>query len=124
MPESIEIIGFDVGHGESAVARVGLDGSSDPEMLGVNGEKRQISAIATHPTVGILIGKRAYLSPDVRTLTIGFKAKPRDDADYEDTLRNFVAAYARILREQHQLSDHATQNWLVGCPSGWAPPER
>src|SRR5262245_4252823 len=100
MTTPVEIIGFDVGPGESGVARVGLDGGAEPEMLEINGEKSQVSAIATHPTLGILIGKRAYLSPDVRTLSIGFKAKPRRDAEYEGTMRSFVGTYARLLREQ------------------------
>ena len=119
-----EIIGFDIGHGESAVARVIVESAAEPEMLELFGERSQVSAIATHPALGVLVGKQALRLPDARTLDIGFKSRPGGDVRLAATLQAFAAAYGRLLQEHGPLSPDVPRAWVVGCPSGWSPEDR
>jgi actin-like ATPase involved in cell morphogenesis len=116
-----EIIGFDLGHGETAVARAMLDTNAEPELLEVHGKKTQVTAIGLHPELGIVIGIQA-LKPKVTNLRIGFKQKPLADSSYRETIRDFLRAYEKLLARQ--IRGGSESRYLVGCPSGWTLKER
>ena len=58
--ENIDIVGFDFGHGETALARVSsLANDSEPEMLEIFARKSQVTALAFKPESGDLVGDQA-----------------------------------------------------------------
>lgn len=122
--EILETIGFDLGHGETAVAKARVESIEPPEMLEVNNKKVQITALGWHPELGYLVGEQALIQAGVTQLKISFKQKPNNDSNYRETMRSFLETYYRLLKESKQIENGETSHFYVGCPSGWSIKER
>ncbi len=120
----LETIGFDLGHGETAVAKAIVESIEPPEMLEINNKKNQITALGRHPKLGYLVGEQALIQAGVTQLTISFKQKPNNDPKYRETISTFVATYYRLLKESRQIEGGENSYFYVGCPSGWSISER
>jgi molecular chaperone DnaK (HSP70) len=119
-----ETIGFDLGHGETAVAKARVESIEPPEMLEVNNKKIQITALGWHPDLGYLIGEQALIQAGVTQLKISFKRKPNNDPDYRKTISKFLEIYYHLLKESKQIEGGETSQFFVGCPSGWSVSDR
>ncbi len=122
--EVLETIGFDLGHGETAVAKARVESIESPEMLEVNNKKVQITALGWHPDLGYLVGEQALIQAGVTQLKISFKEKPNNDPNYRKTIRSFLETYYRLLKEGKQIEGGETSQFYVGCPSGWSVSDR
>ncbi|MEJ6480929.1 Hsp70 family protein [Nostoc punctiforme UO1] len=122
--EILETIGFDLGHGETAVAKAIVESIEPPQMLEVNNRKNQITALGWHPKLGYLVGEQALIQAGVTQLTISFKQKPNNDPKYRETISTFVATYYRLLKESKQLEGGESSYFYIGCPSGWSVSDR
>lgn len=122
--ETLETIGFDLGHGETAVAKARVESIDPPEMLEVNNKKIQITALGWHPDLGYLIGEQALIQAGVTQLKISFKQKPNNEPTYREIIRSFLETYYRLLKESRQIEGGETSHFYVGCPSGWSVEER
>ncbi|MFN6566901.1 Hsp70 family protein [Dendronalium sp. ChiSLP03b] len=122
--EILETIGFDLGHGETSVAKATVESIEPPQMLEINNKKNQITALGWHPQLGYLVGEQALIQAGVTQLTISFKQKPNNDPKYRETISTFVATYYRLLKESRQIEDKESSYFYVGCPSGWSINER
>ena len=120
----LETIGFDLGHGETAVAKALVESIDPPEMLEVNNKKVQITALGWHPDLGYLVGEQALIQVGVTQLDIAFKQKPNTDLDYRKTIRHFLETYYRLLQKSKQLEGEEKSHFFVGCPSGWSKRDR
>ncbi|MBD1808376.1 Hsp70 family protein [Microcoleus sp. FACHB-SPT15] len=120
----LETIGFDLGHGETAVAKARVESIEPPEMLEINNKKVQITAIGWHPELGYLVGEQALIQAGVTHLKISFKEKPNNDPNYRKTIRSFLETYYRLLKESKQIEGGETSQFYVGCPSGWSISDR
>ncbi|MGB3207486.1 MAG: hypothetical protein WBB28_21075 [Crinalium sp.] len=119
-----EIIGFDLGHGETAVARAVVESIEPPEMLEINNKKVQITALGWHPELGYLVGEQALIQAGVTQLDISFKQKPNNDPNYRKTIQNFLTTYYHLLKESKQIDVGEGSYFYVGCPSGWSVSDR
>ncbi|MCC5606846.1 Hsp70 family protein [Nostoc sp. CHAB 5834] len=122
--EILETIGFDLGHGETAVAKAIVESIDPPQMLEINNKKNQITALGWHPKLGYLVGEQALIQAGVTQLTISFKQKPNNDPKYRETISTFVATYYRLLKESKQLEGGESSYFYIGCPSGWSVSDR
>ncbi|BAY66740.1 hypothetical protein NIES22_68840 (plasmid) [Calothrix brevissima NIES-22] len=122
--EILETIGFDLGHGETAVAKAIVESIEPPQMLEINNRKNQITALAWHPKLGYLVGEQALIQAGVTQLTISFKQKPNNDPKYQQTISTFVATYYRLLQESKQIEGGENTYFYIGCPSGWSLSDR
>jgi molecular chaperone DnaK (HSP70) len=120
-----EIVGFDLGHGETAVAKAAVRSDAEPELLEVNGRKSQVTAIGIDPKrARPLIGEQAINARNLVRLDISFKRRPQQDPAYRQSVRQFLQEYYRLLAEGGQLSPDGTTRFLVGCPTGWSVEDR
>ncbi|MEH1773984.1 MAG: Hsp70 family protein [Nostoc sp.] len=122
--EILETIGFDLGHGETAIAKAIVESIEPPQMLEINNKKNQITALGWHPKLGYLVGEQALIQAGVTQLTISFKQKPNNDPKYRETISTFVATYYRLLKESNQLAGGEGSYFYIGCPSGWTVSDR
>lgn len=120
----LETIGFDLGHGETAVAKANVESVEPPEMLEVNSKKIQITALGWHPDLGYLVGEQALIQAGVTQLKISFKERPNNDLNYRKTIRSFLETYYNLLKESKQIEGGETSQFYVGCPSGWSASDR
>ncbi|MBD3561722.1 hypothetical protein H6S82_23170, partial [Planktothrix sp. FACHB-1355] len=122
--EILETIGFDLGHGETAVAKAIVESIEPPEMLEVNNKKIQVTALGWHPDLGYLVGEQALIQAGVTQLKITFKQKPNNDPTYRETIRTFLETYFRLLKDNKQIKGGDSDYFYVGCPSGWSLSDR
>jgi molecular chaperone DnaK (HSP70) len=122
--EILETIGFDLGHGETSVAKAVVDSIEPPQMLEIDNKKTQITALAWHPKLGYLVGEQALIQAGVTQLKISFKQKPNDDPDNRETMRTYMATCYRLLKESRQIEGPESSHFYVGCPSGWSSRDR
>lgn len=118
-----EVIGLDLGHGETAVARAVLGSREPPTMLEIFGRKSLITALAHDMNGNTLIGEKAVRAPDALDLEIHFKRSPSRDPRLLH-LREFVSRLYQELIRTGQIERSEKSWFFVGHPSGWEPKDR
>lgn len=122
------IIGFDLGHGQTAIASIATKEDVRLEMLEIyNNNKVQTTALKrSYSDEKVAIGDRVFNKivepPD--ELHIAFKAKPKDDPTYRRNMQDFYCSILRHLNESYQVSEWNDRIIILGCPSGWSEEER
>ncbi len=126
MFESItEVIGFDLGHGETALTCLRLDDldkHSEPVPVEIYKKKNHITAIGYHPKKGTLIGESALRTPGITESYITFKRRPNSDPIYQRIMHDFIKTVYVHLVEQGKVEGD-TSRFIVGCPSEWTQDE-
>ena len=117
------VVGFDLGHGETALTMVNLKSEHKKEAatkIKVNNESNFITAIAYHPKKGILIGEPAITTDGVIESHLAFKQRPDNDSTYQ----RILADYARYIYQQVKAAGYGITDentlFIVGCPTDWA----
>ena len=114
--------GFDLGDGESAVARVGEEGMRLPEIVEVDGSRVFITAWALMKNGEVRIGERAAKSAS-SALRSAARFKSRflnPDTDSAGLIRDFAARALEYLRADQTLTGGENSNrFYIGCPAGW-----
>jgi len=116
-----EIIGFDLGHGESALTLAMVDAKTEPQVLDVQSRKSFISAVAVHPKRGVIIGEEAYTARSLDTLKIRFKSADLENPAVREPIRLFVTKILDLLQQNGLIRGQGHSHFVVGCPSGWSP---
>lgn len=122
----LEFIGFDLGHGETALGRAFGATVREPEILEWRGRRSFVTAVATDKT-GVKIGAEALnlaaLGPKAN-VAVKFKSRDLDvesvrapTIEFSKTLINGLAADGTILGAKKS-------RFIVGCPSGWSVQDR
>lgn len=122
-----EVLGFDLGHGETAVARASLTADTPAEMLEIQSRKSIVTAVGRHPTRGVVVGEAALVDPSIEDAAIGFKGSPLGRpgespvqiAERNERVKQFFRGCLLSLAAGKQLSDLAGARVYVGCPSSW-----
>ena len=120
----VEIIGFDLGHGETALAKiVGDNVKEPPKKLLLHKIDCQPTMIAYHPEQGVLFGKPA-LTQKATDFQVAFKKRPTSDPYYQQVMRDYVnAIYQHLLQTDQIKKDDHTHYFFIGCPSEWTDAE-
>ncbi|MDD4653308.1 MAG: rod shape-determining protein, partial [Methanothrix sp.] len=114
-----EIVGFDLGDGETALALIRINNmanseilSKPPDMIEIEGCKSNITAIGYYPDNKIVIGERAILSKDLSANFINFKVRPTNGDVYQKLIEDYIKSYISKLENEKRL-------YVIGCPSKW-----
>ncbi len=120
-----EIIGFDLGHGETAISRTTSNSSSEPQKLDIlNGEASILTTISLDPERGILIGDDAYCHRESQNLEVFFKSPYLYDKKTSEAIKLFVYKCLKLLKESNKITDNKNTYFYFGCPSGWTAEDR
>ena len=114
--------GFDLGDGESALARVSGEGLNLPEVVEVEGKKVVLTAWAVMKNGEVRIGESAARSASSAVRSAArFKSRFLDpQADSPGLIRDFSARIFESLRGSGELVGGETNNCVyIGCPAGW-----
>jgi hypothetical protein len=115
----MEIVGFDLGHGESAVALAMLSATAEPQILDLYGTRSILTAVAQHPIRGVLIGDDAFMSRNVSSLHIAFKSSEVERREVREPITLFVGKVLEVLLRDRKITGGEATLFFVGCPSGW-----
>ncbi|OKH60318.1 hypothetical protein NIES2130_04430 [Scytonema sp. HK-05] len=117
--KNLEIIGFDLGHGESAIAITNLSSSSEPQVAEIHGKRSIITAVTLSNTGDIVIGEDAYIENNgIDNLYIHFKT-PDFKKSKTKSLKLFVKECLNILKKEGKAKLDTNTHFFVGHPSGW-----
>ena len=116
-----EVIGFDLGHGETSLAAAVIASNADAQALDIQNQRSFITAVALHPQRGIIIGEEAYTARHLDSLSIRFKSPELQRSEVYIPIKRFVSKVRDLLEQNHLLSDPQYSRFVVGCPSGWPP---
>lgn len=122
----IEFIGYDLGHGETALARAFSSTHREPEILEYHGERTFVTAVMRNKD-GIAIGNEAVSAAALggdEELWIKFKSRDHDDPATETPTRHFTRKLFSELEADGQIRSRKDSHILIGCPSGWTEDER
>ena len=114
--------GFDLGDGESTLARVGSTGVSYPQIIDVDGKKVTITVWAVMRNGEVRIGENAARSAASAVRSAArFKRRFLDvQSDSAALIRDFSARVFESLRDSGALVGGEKSNSVyVGCPAGW-----
>lgn len=120
---NLEIIGFDLGHGETAICRTMLASTAEPEVIDIEGKPSIITAVGM-VNGEIAIGEKAYLSRNAQDLSILFKDYHFDNPKVCNSIQNFVKGCLKILRDENKIKGDQDSYFFVGSPSGWSEEQR
>ncbi len=136
-----EFIGYDLGHGETSVARAYAGSSREPEIIEYAGEKSFVSAVARTKgartkgagnKTGVRIGAQAvnisaFGSKDTKgknEIWLKFKSRDLNDKSTEIPTRLFTQTLFEDLSADKKIDGLKTSRFIVGCPSGWDANDR
>lgn len=125
MHEVTDVVGFDLGHGETSLCRVSLHNAQPPQIIELySGERATISAVAYQGSA-THIGTKAIRQPGVNRLHIAFKQRPQPGSPLagQAHMLKFIEAIWQTLVSNEQI-DPQTTHVFVGCPANWKEPER
>lgn len=113
-----EVIGFDIGHAETAVTKANMGATTQPAVLKVQGQAPMVTAVAeTKGTV--LVGEDAYRGRNPEGLNVAFKSPLLKDHETRRPTKLFVQRIVEMLTEERKIAGGAESLFVVGCPSGW-----
>lgn len=127
---ALEFIGFDLGHGETAIGRALGSSAREPEMLEYRGERTFVTAVAKTGK-DILIGADAVNmaaigkahSKDV-SVWVKFKDRDQNNPSVKTPTQIFTKTLFAELEAEKKIKGLDKSQFIIGCPSGWNPAER
>lgn len=115
-PYKQTIIGFDLGHGESAFAATATWSKDPPRILDFTGRQSILTAVAIDEDHRVLLGDDAYECQGHRSLIVPLKSHDICDS-WQDSLQLFTNMCFRILEDRIKIDNKTLI--IVGVPSSW-----
>lgn len=122
----IEFVGYDLGHGETALGRAYGRSMREPEILEYRGEKSFVSAVAKTRD-GVKIGADAVnlaAMGDKPNVWVKFKGRDLSDSAIKEPTQLFTKTLMHALAKDKKIQGPKHTQFIVGCPSGWPPQTR
>ncbi|MFD8968900.1 Hsp70 family protein [Streptomyces sp. NPDC059568] len=126
---NITIIGFDLGHGDTAVTKVHAgtrqdsaslgDRNAPPEIVELGGDRKQlVTSVTVTPEGEVLVGEAAFEGAKESETFVAFKSPYLDREEVRRPLELFARRVVEEIRES-RLTDSGRVRWIFGHPSGW-----
>jgi molecular chaperone DnaK (HSP70) len=116
------VVGFDLGHGETAVTFARAEKETPPNVLDLGGEagRQHVTAVAEHPQRGVLVGVEAAEAFGVSSFYLAFKAPQLTRDDVRRPVKLFVERIHDDVVGRAMLPKASHTRWVFGAPSGWS----
>ncbi|PHR61603.1 MAG: hypothetical protein COA43_02405 [Robiginitomaculum sp.] len=125
--KNLEFIGYDLGHGETAVGRAYSGSAREPEILEHMGERSFVTAIAKGKS-GVRIGAQAVnlaaIGDKKDKVWVKFKSRDVTDAETQIPTQLFTKTLFGDLAKEKKTQGMGESHFIVGCPSGWDANDR
>jgi len=116
-----EFVGFDLGHGESALGRAFGATTREPEILEYRGERSFVTAVAKTRD-GVKIGADAVnlsFMSGAPQVWVKFKDRKMSGPDVEVPTKLFTKTLIEGLAKDGIIRGAKDSRFIIGCPSGW-----
>lgn len=118
---SDEFIGFDLGHGETALGRAFGATIREPEILEYRGERSFVTAVAKakgEVKIGADAVNLSFMG-DTPEIWVKFKGRDLNHADIKKPTQLFTKTLIGGLAKDGIIRGPKESRFIVGCPSGW-----
>ena len=118
-PRDTVVVGFDLGHGETAVTVARAENSTEPNVLDLGGDmtgRQQVTAVGEHPSRGVLIGVEAAEDPDVDPFYLAFKSPHLERDEVRRPVTLFVNGIRNQVTSNALLPQARNTRWVFGAP--------
>src|SRR4030095_10439646 len=117
-PGTKDVLGFDLGHGDTSVSRVPAAGGRVEPQEVVKGAKVIATIVGMRQDGGTIVGKDAFSDPEVLHPVQQFKSSNVDDPAVAGPLRSFVSGAIQGLKANNGTIPFDSTTLIVfGCPS-------
>ena len=116
-----EFVGFDLGHGESALGRAFGATTREPEILEYRGERSFVTAVAKTKD-GVKIGADAVnlsFMAGAPQVWVKFKDRKMKGPDVAVPTQLFTKTLIEGLASESIIRGAKDSRFIIGCPSGW-----
>ena len=116
-----EFVGFDLGHGESALGRAFGATTREPEILEYRGERSFVTAVAKTKD-GVKIGADAVnlsFMAGAPQVWVKFKDRKMSGPDVAVPTQLFTKTLIEGLASESIIRGAKDSRFIIGCPSGW-----
>jgi len=116
-----EFVGFDLGHGESALGRAFGATTREPEILEYRGERSFVTAVSKTKE-GVKIGADAVnlsFMAGAPQVWVKFKDREMSGPNVEVPTRLFTQTLIGGLAKGGIIRGAKESRFIIGCPSGW-----
>ena len=121
-----EFVGFDLGHGETALGRAFGGAVREPEILEFRGERSFVTAIAKTKD-GVKIGADAvnlsYMDESA-DVWVKFKSRALAQESTKTPTKLFAKTLIGALTDEGTIKGAKKSRFIIGCPSGWGEDTR
>ena len=117
--DNIEIIGFDLGHGETSIAVTTSESKGEPRALEIFDNKRSIITALSLTKKGVFIGEDALWNTETDPLNIMFKSSDINNIETHHLIIQFVRECIRRLQESNKIRNDEHTHFIIGYPAGW-----
>ncbi|WP_026942590.1 Hsp70 family protein [Hellea balneolensis] len=118
---SDEFIGFDLGHGETALGRAFGATIREPEILEYRGERSFVTAIAKakgEVKIGADAVNLSFMG-DAPEIWVKFKGRDLNRSEIKTPTQLFTKTLIGGLAKDGIIRGPKESRFIVGCPSGW-----
>lgn len=120
----MKYFGIDLGDGETAVAMVTGDGAVVPQILTLGNTKSILSLVGRDEGNNIVVGENVLLDFRMKTRASRFKSRFLHDEKASEYIYQFAKGVLALIQEELSKERHADLRIALGCPAGWAIPDR
>jgi len=124
--KQLEFIGYDLGHGETALGRAFGATVREPEILEWRGRRSFVTAVAQDKSgtkIGVDALNLAALGPKAN-VAIKFKSRDLDVISVREPTIAFTQTLIDGLTADGTILGPKESRFIVGCPSGWTAEDR
>lgn len=124
--KQLEFIGYDLGHGETALGRAFGATVREPEILEWRGRRSFVTAVAENKTgrkIGADALNLAALGPQAN-VAVKFKSRDLDVGAVRQPIIAFTQTLIEGLEADGTILGPKESRFIVGCPSGWTAENR
>lgn len=116
---NVNVVGFDLGHGETASALTNIFSKDVPIPLEIISKTSILTAMLVREDGRVLIGEDVYDVEHSNSLHIFLKSPDFSDCGYRASLKLFIRTYFDTLKETGKLRVDNSTMVVVGTPCGW-----
>ncbi len=121
MNENATIVGFDLGHGDTALATTRLATTDEPRVLSVYGMKTIPTMVSLYRNGRVAVGEVSGTGDIVESYERFKSADVSEGGRAAQATRLFVQAITAALQDERQVTAIEDAHFFVGHPSGWSP---
>ncbi len=126
----LEFIGYDLGHGETALGRAYAKAMREPEILEFRGERTFVTAVArqgkglkSKVSIGAEAVNISAMGKDAQ-VWVKFKGRDLTGATVTEPTQLFTQTLMADLASEKKIQGVKQSRFIIGCPSGWDPQDR